>query len=361
MAMGMLLLGLTLLSTSVLAFLQKHGSSSSRMQTRQRQRQGPGQLHMNGRVPYVPFYPDKASKDYQWMDIYNALGRTRTLFVGRFLDDESCNQLIASLLWLEGQSSNEPITMYFNSPGALGKPSWAVYDVMTRMNSPIKTINMGLTVGMGGLLCAAGTPGLRYAYPNARFLMGKAGLDDGLQGQASGLALAVKEVLKDNVKLIDELARLCGQPPKKIENDMRRDFYLTAPEAAAYGVIDEVMMPPSPVKIMRHRGSDDEFVTFGHFSEARKVKAGPMDVVATAKTRDSDFDDYAAEQMAKKGFEKGRIDPKSLRNGGGANRFANSRCKPIPTKVKKEKTPIADKDGNPVIDEFDENPFKGAF
>ena len=64
------------------------------------------QLHMNsGRIPYVPFYPDKASKDYQWMDIYNALGRTRTLFVGRFLDEESCNQLIASLLWLEGQSS----------------------------------------------------------------------------------------------------------------------------------------------------------------------------------------------------------------------------------------------------------------
>ena len=214
---------------------------------------------------------------------------------------------------------------------------------------------------MGGLLCAAGTPGMRYAYPNARFLIGKAGLDDGLQGQASGLALAVKEVMKDNVKLIAELARLCGQPPAKIEDDMRRDFYLTAPEAAAYGVIDYVMMPDSPVKIMRHRGSDDEFVTFGHFSEARKVKSGPADVIATASIPDDDFDEYAAEQMAKKGFEKGRIDPQSLKNGGGANRFANSRCKPIPAKAKKNKDPIVDKDGNIVTDEFDENPFKGVF
>lgn len=321
------------------------------------------QLHMaGGRVPLVPFYPDKASKDYQWMDIYNALGRTRTLFVGRFLDEESCNQLIASLLWLEGQSSKEPITMYFNSPGALGKPSWAVYDVMSRMTSPIKTINMGLTVGMGGLLCAAGTPGMRYAYPNARFLMGRAGLDDGLQGQASGLALAVKEVMKDNVKLIAELGRLCGQPPVKIEKDLQRDFYLTAPEAAAYGVIDHVMMPDAPVKIMRHRGDDDEFVTFGHFSESRRVKSGPADVLQTASASESEFDEYAASEMSKKGFDKGRIDPASLRNGGGASRFANSRCRPPGTGGdKKKKIPVVDKDGNPVTDEFDENPFKGVF
>ena len=74
------------------------------------------------------------------MDIYNALGRRRTLFVGRFLDDESCNQLIASLLWLQGQDSKEKITMYFNSPGALGKPAWAVYDVMSRSLSNNKNI-----------------------------------------------------------------------------------------------------------------------------------------------------------------------------------------------------------------------------
>jgi len=77
------------------------------------------------------------------MDIYNALGRARTLFVGRFLDDEACNQLIASLVWLNGQSATDPITLYFNVPGALGKPAWAVFDTMKRMKCPIVTINTG--------------------------------------------------------------------------------------------------------------------------------------------------------------------------------------------------------------------------
>eukprot|EP01041_Mallomonas_annulata_P010189 gene10189-21235_t len=112
-----------------------------------------------GQVPMVPYRLRKESKDYQWMDIYNALGRQRTLFVSRFLDDEACNQLIASLIYLQGENKIDPITMYFNVPGAILKPSFAVYDVMRRMSCPLITINMGLTVGMGSLLCAVGTKG----------------------------------------------------------------------------------------------------------------------------------------------------------------------------------------------------------
>lgn len=100
----------------------------------------------NGQVPMVPYYPF-GTKDYQWMDIYNALGRERTLFVGRFLDTESCNQLIASLLWLQQQDQFKPIKMYFNCPGSISKPSLAVFDVIRRMKCPITTINSGLTVG----------------------------------------------------------------------------------------------------------------------------------------------------------------------------------------------------------------------
>ena len=125
-------------------------------------------LEMAG-MPYVPFYPDKSKKDYMWLDIYNALGRTRTLFVGRFMDDEAANQLIASLVWLESQSDKDPITLYFNVPGCIIKPSFAVFDTMRRMKCPLRTINAGLTVGMGALLCAVGTPGERYALPNSRF------------------------------------------------------------------------------------------------------------------------------------------------------------------------------------------------
>ncbi len=128
------------------------------------------------------------------MDIYNALGRDRTLFVSRYLDDESCNQLIASLIWLQSDNEKDPITMYFNVPGAISKPAMAVFDVMQRMKCPLVTINTGLTVGIGALLCAAGTPGKRFALPNARFLISKTGIDDGTEGQAVDVNLQVQEV-----------------------------------------------------------------------------------------------------------------------------------------------------------------------
>ena len=252
-----------------------------------------------GQVPLVPYYPNKASKDYQWMDIYNALGRTRTLFVGRFLDEEAANQLIASLIWLQGQSDKDPITLYFNVPGCIIKPSLAVYDVMRRMTCPLVTVNMGLTVGMGCLLCAVGSPGSRYALPNSRFLMSRVGLEDGFQGQASDIGLMVADVMQDNRKMTSEMARLCGVPLEKMQTDLKRDFYLTAAEAAAYGLVDRVMVPASPVKMMRFRGDDDDVVNFGHFSEVRLVKSGPLDKVVQYAEQE-EFDRKAAEEMSKR-------------------------------------------------------------
>jgi len=108
--------------------------------------------------------------------------------------------------------------------------------------------------------------------------------------------------MKDNVKFCGEMARLTGQPIEKINADMKRDYYLTAAEAAAYGVIDEVMIPKQPVKMMRYRGSDDDVVTFGHFSEVRKVKSGPQDKVVQWNAKE--FDKYSADQMANQGVSK---------------------------------------------------------
>lgn len=229
-----------------------------------------------GQTPMVPFYPNgnQNPNEYMWMDIYNVLGRQkRTLFVGRFLDDESCNQLIASLIWLQGQSDKEPITMYFNVPGSMMKPALAVYDVMRRLNCPIHTYNMGLTSGMGAILCAAGSKGHRYCFPNARFLMSRVGLEDAIEGQASDISLAVAEVQKDNIKVLKDLSIITSQSYEKISQDFRRDFYLTAPEAVSYGIVDKVLMPASPVKMKVYRGTDDKVINFGHFSEIRKVKA----------------------------------------------------------------------------------------
>jgi len=305
-------------------------------------------VYAGGQVPMVPFYPYPGSRDYQWMDIYNALGRKRTLFVGRFLDDEACNQLIASLIWLQSQDEKSPITLYINVPGSMIKPAFAVYDVMRRMKCPLITINTGLTVGMGALLCAVGTPGQRFALPNARFLMARTGLEDGIQGQAVELQLAVREVMNDNEVYISEIAKLSGQPKIKVTNEMQRDFYLTAPEACAYGIIDKIMAPTQAIKVKKFRGEDDDVIYYGHFSESRKVKSGPDDKVVQYTADGQDFDEYTAEQTKKKINSR---DPRASKDPNV--RFANSRLKPPGINKLKPKEPKAPgKDG--------ENPFKNT-
>eukprot|EP01032_Pedospumella_encystans_P008093 gene8093-9642_t len=257
------------------------------------------------------------------MDIYNALGRDRTLFVSRYLDDESCNQLIASLIWLQSDNEKDPITMYFNVPGVVSKPAMAVFDVMQRMKCPLVTINTGLTVGIGALLCAAGTSGKRSALPNARFLISKTGIDDGTEGQAIDVNLQVQEVLKDNVRMTRELARLCGQPLLRVENDIKRDFYLSASEAVGYGLIDEVRKPHQPIKVMQYRGAEDSVIGYGHFGEARRLKESPHDILPDPNVNETqDFDQYAAQEIAKKGLAKPRKAPSQ------GDRFAMLRSKP---------------------------------
>lgn len=255
--------------------------------------------------PVVPYFIDRARREYQWMDIFNVLGRERSLFVGRYIDNEAANQLIAALVWLQSQSQ-DPVTMYINSPGAMIHPVLAIYDTIAKLSCPVRTVNIGLTVGMSALLCAAGSAGQRYCLPNARFLMGKAGADDLIEGTAAQLAVDVGEIAKRNRRAVTELAKRCALSPQKLEKDLLRDFYLTAPEAVAYGVVDHVLLPPQvrawspeprsfcahffplshpravlrphssvpqPVKVMKFRGMDDATIGFGHFAEMRQVSA----------------------------------------------------------------------------------------
>ena len=123
------------------------------------------------------------------------------------------------------------------------KPCLAVYDVIQTLECDVSTVNMGLASGMGAFLCSAGTKGLRSALPNARFLMQRTGLDDPFEGQATDIALMVRENKRDNARVEEALATLTGQPLEKIEKDMKRDFYLSAYEAVQYGLIDNVLIP----------------------------------------------------------------------------------------------------------------------
>ncbi len=106
------------------------------------------------------------------------------------------------LLFMRFEDPRKPISIYFNVPGALMKPCLAVYDTLRTLECPVTTVNLGLATGMGAFLCGAGTKGMRYALPNARFLMQRTGLDDPYQGQASDIGLMVRENLRDNDRMV---------------------------------------------------------------------------------------------------------------------------------------------------------------
>lgn len=199
-------------------------------------------------------YTQPPGSDYaQFIDIEAAMYRDRTMFISRYIDTEAANNIISIMLYLRNESPRDPISMYFNVPGAQLRPALAIYDLMqnTKKNCDIETVNLALTAGMGSLLCAAGTKGKRSALPNARFLLQRTGItnapDQVIQGQATDIALEVKNLKTWNDRMQNELSLLTGQPLEKIEHDLKRDFYLSSDEAVQYGLIDQVLLP-SPRK-----------------------------------------------------------------------------------------------------------------
>jgi len=201
---------------------------------------------MPSQVPQVPWQPP--GQDYsQWVDIYSRLYRERILYLRNFIDEEEANSIICTLLYLRKEDPNKKISLYINVPGALLRPALAVYDTIcqSRNECEISTLNLGLATGMGAMLCGAGTRGQRSSMPNARFLLQRVGIEKPFQGQASDIGLEVKNVKENNDRIEKELAKITGQTVAKIHNDMMRDFYLSSEEAVAYGLIDNVLLPPT--------------------------------------------------------------------------------------------------------------------
>jgi ATP-dependent Clp protease protease subunit len=192
-------------------------------------------------VPYRPPGQDYA----QFIGIYDRMARDRILFIGNYIDEEQANSIISTILYLRKEDSEGPITLYLNVPGALLRPGLAVYDLLCqiRKDCEITTVNIGLCTGMGALLAGAGTKGRRCALPNSRFLLQRIGMDTVFQGQATDIALEVRNVKKCNDRLDLELSRMTGHAAGKCREDMKRDFYLSADEAVRYGLIDRVLQP----------------------------------------------------------------------------------------------------------------------
>jgi ATP-dependent Clp protease protease subunit len=174
-----------------------------------------------------------------WISIYDRLYRERIIFIGREIDDELANQVVAVMLYLDSEDSGKDIRLYINSPGGSVTAGMAIFDTMQYIKSEVTTICVGLAASMGSFLLMAGTKGKRFALPHSRIMIHQP--MGGTRGQASDIAIEAKEILRIKKMLNQEYAKRTGLPLEKIERDMERDYFMSAEEAKEYGLIDRVI------------------------------------------------------------------------------------------------------------------------
>jgi ATP-dependent Clp protease protease subunit len=188
----------------------------------------------------IPWVIEQTAFGERQYDIYSRLLKDRIIFIGGdIIDDALANSVVAQLLFLSAENENKEISMYINSPGGSVSAGLAIYDTMQYIRVPISTICIGQASSMGAFLLASGTKGKRFALPNSRIMIHQP--SGGTQGQATDLQIQVNEIMLIKTKLNELLAFHTGQSPDTILTDLERDRYMSAEEAKAYGIIDEVI------------------------------------------------------------------------------------------------------------------------
>lgn len=172
-------------------------------------------------------------------DLGSLLLRERIVFVGTDINPDSANSIVAQLLYLNHEDPEKEIQMYINSPGGVIYSGLAIYDTMQMISNPISTVAVGVTASFGTVLLTAGTKGRRYALPNATIHMHQP--LGGAQGQASDILIQAKQISHLKTLLNGIMSKHTGQPLDVIERDTDRDYYLTAPQAVEYGLVDQVL------------------------------------------------------------------------------------------------------------------------
>ena len=197
----------------------------------------------------IPFVIETSGRGERSYDIYSLLLKERIIFLGTPIDDNVANLIVAQILFLEREDPERDIRLYIHCPGGVVYAGLAIYDSMQCVRCPIETIAVGSTHSMGTVLLAAGTPGRRYALPNAPIHMHQPA--GGARGQASDVQIQAEEILRLRGILNDILVKHTGQSLERIERDTDRDFFMDAERALEYGIIDEVIQP-------RQVSSDEE-------------------------------------------------------------------------------------------------------
>ncbi|OLQ87658.1 ATP-dependent Clp endopeptidase, proteolytic subunit ClpP [Vibrio ponticus] len=191
---------------------------------------------MNALVPMVVEQTSRGERSY---DIYSRLLKERIIFLTGQVEDNMANLIVAQLLFLESENPDKDIYLYINSPGGSVTAGMAIYDTMQFIKPNVATLCTGQACSMGAFLLAGGAPGKRFALPNARVMIHQP--LGGFQGQASDIQIHAQEILSIKQKLNTLLAEHTGQPMEVIERDTDRDNFMSAAQAAEYGIIDQVL------------------------------------------------------------------------------------------------------------------------
>ena len=189
-----------------------------------------------GMVPVVIETSGRGERAY---DIYSRLLRERVIFLVGPVNDHTANLIVAQLLFLESENPDKEISLYINSPGGSVSAGMAIYDTMNFIKPSVSTLCIGMAASMGAFLLAAGAKGKRFSLPNSKVMIHQP--LGGTQGQATEIEIAAREILKTRERLNQLLSENTGQPLSRIEVDTERDYYLTADEAKAYGLVDDVI------------------------------------------------------------------------------------------------------------------------
>ncbi|HET6149421.1 MAG TPA: ATP-dependent Clp protease proteolytic subunit [Polyangia bacterium] len=187
----------------------------------------------------VPTVVEQTHRGERGWDLFSRLLKDRIVFLGAEIDDDLANVVIAQLLFLESEDPDKDVMMYVNSPGGEVCAGLAIYDTMQSLRCPVATFCVGQAASMANLLLASGAPGKRSSLPNARLMIHQPLA--GFQGKATDIELHAREILKARDTVNQIYARHTGQPVDKIKHDTDRDNFMTAPEAKAYGLIDQVL------------------------------------------------------------------------------------------------------------------------
>jgi len=187
----------------------------------------------------IPTVIEKEAHGERAYDIYSRLLKERIIFISGPITDPLANSVIAQMLFLEHEDPKKDIKLYLNTPGGIVTAGLAIYDTMQYIKPDVSTICIGIAASMGAVLLAAGTKGKRYILPNSEVLLHQV-MGAG-EGQAVEIEIAARHIIKIKDRINQILAKHTGQPLSKIEKDTDRDFWLTAPEAKEYGLVDEII------------------------------------------------------------------------------------------------------------------------